>query len=142
MIGEGDTRGWYERVIREGDTITFFVNVCSLIYFFLLLQEFTLNTHTVNMNLVSILVSMNRLRILASPLLSGIDRLPYLRLYNFICIKNFNFPSEATEIESSQYHLLFSIIKHAGFLRTPSFRTLRTLPLVSYIHQKRMYSTS
>ena len=31
----------------------------------------------------------------------------------FKCYNNFH--SEATEIESSQYHLLFFIIKHAGF---------------------------
>ena len=37
--------------------------------------------------------------------------------------KCFNYHSEPTEIESSQYHLLFSIIKHAGF------RMLRTSPL-------------
>ena len=37
--------------------------------------------------------------------------------------KCFNYHSEPTETESSQYHLLFSIIKHAGF------RMLRTSPL-------------
>ena len=44
--------------------------------------------------------------------------------------KCFNFYSESTEIEIFQHHLLSSTIKHAGFLRTPSFRILRSSPQV------------
>ena len=40
---------------------------------------------------------------------------------------NFNFHSEAAEIESSQYNF-FSIINHAGFQKFLSFRILRASP--------------